>query len=82
MSTCNDCQHIEDVHGGRIVSARCLATGITFPARGVSCKSLGNVERRAEISPDTFACKLYAPRVTIPCPPQRNGVRVVNGEVV
>ena len=81
MSTCKDCQHIEDV-GGRIVSARCLVTGITFPARGVSCRSLGNVERHAEISPDTFACKLYAPRVTLPSPPQKNGICVVNGKVL
>ena len=80
MPNCNRCQHLAHV-GGRIVESHCNAIGIDFPARGVSCRSLGNVERRAEISPDTFSCACHLPKES-PAPLPHSGVRVVNGEVV
>ena len=81
MPNCNHCQHLEDVNGGRVVSARCVALGLTFPAKGVSCRALGNVERRAEISPDTFSCACHLPKES-PAPLPHSGVRVVNGQII
>ena len=81
MPNCNNCQHLERI-GGRIVEARCLALGITFPAKGVSCAALArHGERREEISPDTFSCGCALPKES-PAPLPCSGVRVVNGEVV
>ena len=80
MNACKGCQHLEHV-GGRIVSARCLATGITFPAKGVSCTDMGHRgSDRVEISPGSFDCPFFAPIVMLP---RSDGpIYVVNGEVV
>lgn len=68
MTTCTHCEHLEDFKSGRMVSARCLATGITFPAKGVRCKDLCTDGERIEISPDTFSCACHLPKES-PAPP-------------
>ncbi len=82
MTACNNCQHLEDLKSGRMVRARCPATGITFPTVGVRCKDLCADGERIEISPDTFSCACHIPRITPPAPVPRSGVRVINGEVM
>lgn len=82
MTNCNNCNHLQNFKSGRMICARCPATGITFPATGVSCKDLCTDGDRAEISPDTFSCSCHLPKVTPPAPPLRKGVRVENGRVV
>lgn len=80
--TCATCKFLKDFPSGRMVSARCMATGITFPTVGVRCKDLCTDGDRAEISPDTFSCACHLPKVTPPAPPPRQGVRVENGRIV
>ena len=80
--TCATCKFLKDFPSGRMVSARCMATGITFPTVGVRCKDLCTDGDRAEISPDTFSCACHQPWVTPPTPEPRTGVRVENGRIV
>ena len=80
--TCATCNFLKDFPSGRMVSARCIATGITFPTVGVRCKDLCTDGDRVEISPGTFSCACHLPKVTPPAPPPRQGVRVENGRIV
>lgn len=84
MPNCNNCQHLQDFQSGRMIRARCPATGITFPTPGVHCKDLCTDGERIEISPDTFSCACHSPKkalIAAPKPPH-SGVRVVNGRVI
>ena len=81
-TVCKTCQRLEDFKSGRMVGARCPATGITFPALGVKCKDLCTDGNRSEISHETFSCSCYLPKVVPTVQTPRKGVRVENGLVL